>query len=89
LIEFGFCILFQLSQALLQKETLDYDEVETLIGPPPFGKKHMIRQEEFEVGVNEDAGVPKDTTPTEPLPGPPPIRERTSNNNSDVPPQQQ
>ena len=45
----------------------------------------MIRQEEFEVGVNEDAGVPKDSTASEPLSGPPtPTRERSE----DPPPQQ-
>lgn len=49
----------------MTKETLNYDEVELILGPPPFGKKNLIGPEEFEVTVNEQAGVPKDTTTTE------------------------
>ena len=31
-----------LAQLLLQKETLNYTDVEALIGPPPFGEKHQV-----------------------------------------------
>ena len=31
-----------LAQLLLQKETLNYADVEALLGPPPFGEKHLI-----------------------------------------------
>ena len=34
-----FC--FQIAEALLEKETLNYDDVVDLIGPPPFEKKHV------------------------------------------------
>ena len=36
-----------LAEALLQKETLTYDDVEKLLGPPPFGKKRLIEPTEF------------------------------------------
>lgn len=38
----------QLAEALLEKETLTYDDVEKLIGPPPFGKKRLMEPAEFE-----------------------------------------
>ncbi|XP_020281694.1 paraplegin isoform X2 [Pseudomyrmex gracilis] len=37
-----------LAEALLEKETLTYDDVEKLIGPPPFGKKRLVEPAEFE-----------------------------------------
>lgn len=52
---------------LLSRETLNYDDIETILGPPPFGKKNLIGPEEFEVTVNEQAGVPKNTPPAEPV----------------------
>lgn len=47
--------LFQLAETLLEKETLNYDDVEKLIGPPPFGKKRLIGPAEFEESVNKAA----------------------------------
>jgi spastic paraplegia protein 7 len=44
-----------LAETLLKKETLNYDDVEKLIGPPPFGKKRLIGPEEFEQSVNKAA----------------------------------
>lgn len=38
----------QLAQALLEKETLTYEDVEILIGPPPYGKKRLVEPAEFE-----------------------------------------
>ncbi|XP_067004008.2 mitochondrial inner membrane m-AAA protease component paraplegin [Anabrus simplex] len=43
--------LKMLAEALLAKETLNYDEVEKLIGPPPHGKKRLIDPGEFEESV--------------------------------------
>ncbi|KAG5307678.1 SPG7 protein, partial [Acromyrmex insinuator] len=37
-----------LAEALLKKETLFYDDVEKLIGPPPYGKKRLVEPAEFE-----------------------------------------
>ncbi|XP_044269257.1 paraplegin [Tribolium madens] len=51
-----------LAETLLKKETLNYDDVENLLGPPPFGAKHLIEPAEFEESVRKDAG---DTKPTE------------------------
>lgn len=42
-----FIIYLQLAEALLRKETLTYDDVEKLLGPPPFGKKRLIEPAEF------------------------------------------
>lgn len=49
-------VVFQLAETLLKKETLNYDDVEKLIGPPPFGKKSLIGPAEFEESVNKAAG---------------------------------
>jgi len=38
----------QLAEALLERETLTYEDVEKLIGPPPFGKKRLVEPAEFE-----------------------------------------
>ena len=32
----------------MKKETLFYDDVEKLIGPPPYGKKRLVEPAEFE-----------------------------------------
>lgn len=36
-----------LAEALLKAETLNYNEIEALIGPPPFGKKKTIEDLDF------------------------------------------
>jgi spastic paraplegia protein 7 len=59
--------LEKLAEVLMTKETLNYDDITAIIGPPPFGKKKLIGPEEFEVAVNEQAGVPKDSPSTEPV----------------------
>lgn len=38
----------QLAETLLKKETLRYEEVEELIGPPPHGKKTMVDNLDFD-----------------------------------------
>lgn len=45
--------LFQLAETLMKKETLNYDDVVKLIGPPPYGKKRLIEPVEFEASVNQ------------------------------------
>lgn len=40
-----------MAEALLKRETLNYNDVEALLGPPPFGKKRLIEPEEFEGSV--------------------------------------
>ncbi|XP_044766234.1 paraplegin [Coccinella septempunctata] len=45
--------LEKLAESLLEKETLNYDDVEALLGPPPFGKKNLIDPSEFEEFMKE------------------------------------
>lgn len=53
-------VLSQIAETLIKKETLNYDDIEALIGPPPFGKKRLIDPADFEELVRKDAG---DTLP--------------------------
>jgi spastic paraplegia 7 len=46
----------QLAEALLKKETLNYVDVEALIGPPPHGKKNLIEPLQFESEISQQAG---------------------------------
>lgn len=48
----------QMAEALLLKETLNYSDVEALIGPPPHGQKHLIEPLQFEAEISEQAGIP-------------------------------
>lgn len=49
----NICFNFQLAETLLKKETLRYEEVEALIGPPPHGKKKLVEPTDFENAVSE------------------------------------
>ena len=51
-----------MAQALLEKETLNYDDVEKLIGPPPHGKKHLISPLDFEQSLNQQSKMCSKTT---------------------------
>lgn len=53
---------------MLAKETLNYSDVEDLIGPPPHGQKHLIEPLQFEAEISEQAGIP----PGRSQPAPPP-----------------
>lgn len=46
-----------MAETLLKKETLNYKDVENLIGPPPYGKKRLIEPIEFDVDSDEDKPV--------------------------------
>jgi len=52
--------LEMLAQLLLKKETLNYQDVEDLLGPPPFGKKHLVTPLDFEHQLNEQSNLGKD-----------------------------
>ena len=54
----NFFLLSQMAEALLLKETLNYADVEALIGPPPHGQKHLIEPLQFEAEISEQAGIP-------------------------------
>lgn len=47
-------MIIQIAEALLEKETLSYDDVEKLIGPPPHGKKNLIELAEFVISNQTD-----------------------------------
>lgn len=51
-----FSLLLQLAETLLKKETLNYEDVENLLGPPPYGTKRLIEPAEFEENLRKDAG---------------------------------
>jgi len=51
-------LLEKLAEALLEKETLNFNDVELLIGPPPHGQKNFIEPLQFEAEINEQAGNP-------------------------------
>ena len=46
-------IYFQLAETLLKKETLKYEDVEKLLGPPPYGKKNLVELGDFENTVTQ------------------------------------
>lgn len=48
-----------LAETLLKKETLNYDDVQTLLGPPPFSGKRLVDPAEFEENLRKDAGDTK------------------------------
>ena len=49
--------LEKMATALLDKETLNYDDVEKLIGPPPHGKKHLVSPVEYEKALRDQAEI--------------------------------
>eukprot|EP00092_Neocalanus_flemingeri_P024531 GFUD01026605.1.p1 GENE.GFUD01026605.1~~GFUD01026605.1.p1 ORF type:complete len:767 (+),score=233.55 GFUD01026605.1:666-2966(+) len=44
-----------LAQKLLEVETLNYEDVEALLGPPPFGKKNLVSPIDYEQGLNQQS----------------------------------
>jgi len=44
-----------LAQKLLEVETLNYDDVEALLGPPPFGKKNLVSPIDYEQGLKQQS----------------------------------
>merc|ERR1719340_163755 len=44
-----------LAQKLLEVETLNYDDVEALLDPPPFGKKNLVSPVDYEQGLRQQS----------------------------------
>jgi spastic paraplegia protein 7 len=44
-----------LAQKLLEVETLNYNDVEALLGPPPFGKKSLVSLVDYEQGLRQQS----------------------------------
>ncbi|XP_076622505.1 SPG7 matrix AAA peptidase subunit, paraplegin [Colletes latitarsis] len=55
--------LKKLAEALLERETLTYDDVEKLLGPPPFGKKRLIDPIKFVPDIETEAPKPTHYSP--------------------------
>lgn len=49
-----------LAENLIKKETLNYDDVEKLLGPPPFGQKKLIDPAQFEENIRKESGDTKE-----------------------------
>lgn len=45
-----------MAETLLKNETLSYEDVERLIGPPPFGRKRLIEPADFEESLRKGVG---------------------------------
>ncbi|EFX65291.1 hypothetical protein DAPPUDRAFT_65605, partial [Daphnia pulex] len=50
-------MLEKMAEELLLKETLNYHDVEALVGSPPHGQKQLIEPLQFEAEINEQAGI--------------------------------
>ncbi len=61
-------MLTAMAEELLKKETLNYDDVEKLLGPPPHGKKSLVSPADFERQLNEQAEVGGDPAGGGPAP---------------------
>lgn len=61
----------QLANALLEREVVNYDDIEALLGPPPHGPKKMIAPQSW-VEAERDK---QDTGGDEPQPPPSKRRE--------------
>ena len=46
-----------MAEALLERETLNYDDVEKLLGPPPHGKKHLVSPVDYENELKRQANL--------------------------------
>jgi spastic paraplegia protein 7 len=51
--------LKKMAEALLEKETLNYEDVEKLLGAPPHGKKHLVSPVDFENQLKQQAELGK------------------------------
>lgn len=55
LLEANMTLLSKMAEELLIKETLNYDDVEALLGSPPHGKKNLVSPIDFERQLREQA----------------------------------
>ncbi|KAJ8737297.1 hypothetical protein PYW07_000568 [Mythimna separata] len=62
--------LITLAEALLKKETLNFQDVEKILGPTPFPKKKFIEPVEFETSLKNLENTALPDTPTQPMGAP-------------------
>ncbi|XP_027952168.1 paraplegin isoform X3 [Eumetopias jubatus] len=55
-----------LANALLEKEVIDYEDIEALIGPPPHGPKKMIAPQRWSDAEREKQDVGEEEAPQQP-----------------------
>lgn len=55
-VNHGKIICLQLTEELLKRETLNYDDVVKLLGPPLHPGKKLIEPFEFEMSLKQAAG---------------------------------
>ena len=46
-----------MAEELLKRETLNYDDVEKLLGPPPHGKKPLVSPADYEKQLREQGNL--------------------------------
>lgn len=61
---------FQLANALLEREVVNYDDIEALLGPPPHGPKKMIAPQSWLEAERDKQDTGEDE------PRPPPRKDR-------------
>ena len=42
----------------MSRDTLNYEDVVSLIGPPPHGHKHLVTHQQFEAELQEEEEAP-------------------------------
>ncbi len=59
----------QLANTLLEREVVNYDDIEALLGPPPFGPKKMIAPQSWVEAERDkqDTGEDEPRRPQRPL----------------------
>lgn len=62
--------VFQLANALLEREVVNYDDIEALLGPPPYGPKKMIVPQNWLEAERDKQDTAEDEPP------PPPRKHR-------------
>lgn len=63
-----------MAENLIKKETLNYNDVEALIGPPPYGNKRLIEPADFEEFVRQEQPAQNASVSTEEKPERPPTQ---------------
>lgn len=64
-----FAVIQQLANTLLEREVVNYDDIEALLGPPPFGPKKMIAPQSWVEAERDkqDTGEDEPRRPQRPL----------------------
>lgn len=58
--------LFQLANALLEREVVNYDDIEALLGPSPHGPKKMIAPQSWIEAEKDKQDIVEEEPPVPP-----------------------